>query len=73
MFARAAVSVTACTNLVIERAVDLYDSLLVASCAWLQTMGNAHLVLLGTEDRGEIVGHGDVPERNALSFGEGDM
>lgn len=73
MFARAAVSVTACTNLVVERAVDLYDSLLVTSCAWLQMMGNAHLVLLGTEDGGEIVGHVDVLEMNAPSLGKGDM
>ena len=39
----------------------------------MRTMENAHLVLLGTEDRGEIVGHDDVLEMNALSVGEGDM
>ena len=37
MFARAAVAVTACADLVVEGAIDL--------------------VLLGTEDGGEVVGH----------------
>ena len=35
--------------------------------AWLSGIENAHLVLLGTEDGGEIVGHDDVLEMNALS------
>jgi hypothetical protein len=34
---------------------------------------NAHLVLLGTEDGGEIVGHVDVVEMNALGRGEDDL
>ena len=34
--------------------------------AWLEMMENAHLVLLGTEDGGEIVGHVDVVDVNAL-------
>lgn len=73
MFARAAVSVTACTNFVVEGAVDLYYSLLVASRAWLEAMEKAHLVLFGTEDGCEIVGHDDVLEMNALSLEAGDM
>lgn len=73
MFARAAVSVTACANFVVEGTVDLCYSLLVASRAWLETMENAHLVLFGTEDGGEIVGHDDVLDTNALSLNKGDM
>jgi hypothetical protein len=34
---------------------------------------DAHLVLLGTEDGGEIVGHVDVIEMNALGLGEDDL
>jgi len=34
--------------------------------AWLERMENAHLVLLSTEDGGEIVGHVGVVEMNAL-------
>ena len=41
--------------------------------AWLETIKNAHLVLLGTEDGGEIVGHVDVVEMNALGEGVEDL
>jgi hypothetical protein len=41
--------------------------------ACLGRIENAHLVLLGTEDGGEIVGHVDVVEMNALALGEDDL
>jgi hypothetical protein len=43
------------------------------SGACLGGMENAHLVLLGTEDGGEIVGHVDVVEMNALGRGGDDL
>ena len=41
--------------------------------AWLEKMENAHLVLLSTENGGEIVGHVDVVEMNALGRGEDNL
>jgi hypothetical protein len=41
--------------------------------ACLKRIEYAHLVLLSTEDGGEIVGHVDVVEINALGRGEDDL
>jgi hypothetical protein len=43
------------------------------SSACLEGIENAHLVLLGTEDGGKVVGHVDVVEMNALGRGEDDL
>lgn len=47
--------------------------MLVAVQRVVGPMENAHLVLLGTEDGGEIVGHVDVVEMNALVEGVEDL
>lgn len=43
------------------------------SRACIEMMKNAHLVLFGTEDGGEIVGHGECDVMNALSCDESEL
>lgn len=56
MFARTPIAVTACSDFVVERTVDLYH-LSVQSTA--RECDATYLVLLGSEDGREIIGHSD--------------
>lgn len=59
MFARTAITVTAGSNFVIERAVDLYHLLTSTTFISAGIRGETYLVLLSSEDGREIIGHGE--------------
>ena len=59
MFARATITVAAGSDFVIERAVNLYHLLVSTVFRSECELDATYLVLLGSEDRREIIGHGD--------------